>query len=75
MKKQIALNTFYTIGIVVSVLGLKWAIENSNYPIIALLVATAGFFLYLKINLVKEVKKAIKEKEELYKSNIKEETK
>lgn len=74
MKKQIALNTFYTIGIVISVLGLKWAIENNNYFAVALLVAAAGFFLYLKINLVKEVKKAIKEKEEMYRSNIKDET-
>lgn len=74
MKKQIAFNTFYTIGIVISVLGLKWAIENSNYPIVALLVAIAGLFLYLKINLVKEVKKSIKEKEDQYNSSLKDRT-
>ena len=63
MKKRIILNTFYTLGIVISVVGLKWAWQNANYPVMALLVATALFFLYLKINIVKEVKSDLKEKE------------
>lgn len=63
MKKKIALNTFYTLGIVVSVVGLKWAFQGHNYPVMGLLVATALFFLYLKINIVKEVKNGIKEQE------------
>ena len=63
MKKKIVLNTFYTLGIVISVVGLKWAFQNANYPIVALLVATALFFLYLKINIVKEVRTDIKDKE------------
>ncbi len=75
MKKKIALNTFYTLGIVVSVIGLKWAFQNANYPVIALLVATGLFFLYLKINIVKEVRSGIKEKENSLKDSAKEETK
>lgn len=63
MKKRIILNTFYTLGIVVSVVGLKWAWQNANYPVLGLLVATALFFTYLKINIVKEVRADFKEKE------------
>ncbi len=70
MKKRIALNTFYTLGIVISVVGIKWAYQNANYPIVALLAATGIFFIYLKINIVKEVKSELKVKEEQYKSSI-----
>ncbi|MBB6499670.1 DUF6358 family protein [Pedobacter cryoconitis] len=75
MKKKIALNTFYTLGIVVSVIGLKWAFQNANYPVVALLIATSIFFLYLKINIVKEVRSGIKEKENSLKTPaVKDET-
>jgi len=70
MKKKIALNTFYTLGIVVSVIGLKWAFQNANYPVVALLIATSIFFLYLKINIVKEVRSGIKEKENSLKTPV-----
>lgn len=73
MKKKIALNTFYTLGIVVSVVGLKWAYTAHNYPVLALLVVTALFFLYLKINIVKEVRSGIKDKEKIN-SSVKDET-
>jgi hypothetical protein len=73
MKKKIALNTFYTLGIVVSVVGLKWAYTAHNYPALALLVVTALFFLYLKINIVKEVRSGIKDKEKIN-SSVKDET-
>lgn len=63
MKKKIALNTFYTLGIVVSVVGLKWAYQSHNFPVVGLLILTALFFLYLKINIVKEVRTGIKDKE------------
>lgn len=74
MKKKIALNTFYTIGIVISVIGLKWAFQNANYPIAGLLIATGLFFIYLKINIVKEVRAGIKEKENSLNSSVKDET-
>ncbi|WP_090555630.1 DUF6358 family protein [Pedobacter hartonius] len=74
MKKKIAFNTFYTLGIVVSVVGLKWAFQAHNYPVVGLLVATALFFLYLKINIVKEVRTGIKDKEKSISSAVKDET-
>lgn len=74
MKKKIALNTFYTLGIVISVIGIKWAWQNASYPIAGLLLATGLFFLYLKINIVKEVKAGIKEKEQAYKASVEEES-
>ena len=70
MKKKIALNTFYTLGIVIYVIGIKWAWQNASYPIAGLLLATGLFFLYLKINIVKEVKAGIKEKEQAYKASF-----
>ena len=73
MKKKIALNTFYTIGIVISVIGLKWAFQNANYPVVGLLIATGLFFIYLKINIVKEVRAGIKEKENNLNSSVKDE--
>jgi hypothetical protein len=73
MKKKIALNTFYTLGIIVSVVGLKWAYTGHNYPVAGLLVGTALLFLYLKINIVKEVRSGIKEKENMS-SSVKDET-
>ena len=66
MKSKIALNTFYTLGIVVSVFGIKWAYQGQNYPVLGLLVATALFFLYLKVNIVKEVRTNIKDKEKSF---------
>lgn len=75
MKKRIALNAFYTLGIIISVIGLKWAITNANYPIAGLLVVTGVFFLYLKINIVKEVRSGLKDREAAYHASIKEEKK
>ena len=76
MKGKIALNTFYTIGIVISVVGLKWAYTAHNFPIVGLLVITALFFLYLKVKIVKEVRTGIKNKEKSINANlpVKEET-
>lgn len=74
MKKKIALNTFYTLGIVVSVVGLKWAYQAHNFPVVGLLIATALFFLYLKISIVKEVRTGIKDKEKSISSAVKDET-
>ncbi|QNK62711.1 hypothetical protein H7F33_19580 [Pedobacter sp. PAMC26386] len=74
MKKNIILNAFYTLGIVISVIGLKWAFQNANYPVVGLLIVTGLFFIYLKINIVKEVRAGIKEKENSLKSSVKDET-
>jgi len=74
MKRNIIFNAFYTIGIVVSIVGLKWAYTAQNYPVMGVLVATALLFLYLKINIVKEVRNGIKEKENQYNASIKDKT-
>ncbi|PYF75887.1 DUF6358 family protein [Pedobacter nutrimenti] len=60
MKRRIALNVFYTVGIIVSVLGIKWAFQNHNYAVGALFIATTIFFFYLKIKLTKEFRQEIK---------------
>ncbi|MCD0487412.1 DUF6358 family protein [Pedobacter sp. MC2016-14] len=62
MKKKIALNVFFYIGMIVSVVGLKKGLENDNYPVVALFVATAIFFIYLKIRLIKDLQQSIKDK-------------
>lgn len=62
MVKKIALNVFYNLGIIVSVFGIFWAFSNGKYPVIALFVATAGFFLYVKIQLIKEMRDNLKKK-------------
>ncbi len=64
MKGKIALNVFYTIGIIISVLGIKWAYQNHNYLVVTVLAATTIFFFYLKIKLTKEFRASIKEKQD-----------
>ncbi|MHA4893693.1 DUF6358 family protein [Pedobacter sp. PWIIR3] len=60
MKKQIALNVFYNLGLIVSVCGLFWAFKNNNYLIMALFIAASALFLYLKIQLIKDVRTTLK---------------
>lgn len=56
------MNVFFYIGIFVSVVGLKWAWQNHNYPVVALFVATTIFFFYLKIKLIRDLRGSIKDK-------------
>ena len=74
MKSKILVNTFYILGIVVSVVGLKWALQAHNYPVAALFIGSALFFLYLKVKMIGEVKAVIKEKENSIKASAKDET-
>lgn len=62
MGKKIALNVFYNLGIIVSIFGVVWGYNNSKYLAIALFVVTAAFFLYLKLQLVKEMRNTLKRK-------------
>ncbi|MEJ2883813.1 DUF6358 family protein [Pedobacter sp. GR22-6] len=62
MGKKIALNVFYNLGIIISIFGMVWAYNNAKYPVIAFFLATAGFFVYLKIQLVKEMRSSLKKK-------------
>ncbi|NQX42026.1 hypothetical protein SAMN05421820_109298 [Pedobacter steynii] len=63
MGKKIALNVFYNLGLIVSIFGAVWAFNNTKYLVIVLFVATAAFFLYLKLQLIKEMRSALKKKQ------------
>lgn len=63
MGKKIALNVFYNLGLIVSIFGAVWAFNNAKYLVIVLFVATAVFFLYLKLQLIKEMRSALKKKQ------------
>jgi hypothetical protein len=60
MVKQIALNVFYNLGIIVSIFGIAWGYNNTKYLAIALFVVTAALFLYLKLQFVKEMRSTLK---------------
>ncbi|MDR6786036.1 hypothetical protein ABIE26_004494 [Pedobacter africanus] len=62
MGKKIALNVFYNLGIIISVFGMVWGYNNAKYLVIALFVVTAAFFVYLKVQLVKEMRNTLKRK-------------
>jgi low affinity Fe/Cu permease len=63
MGKKIALNVFYNLGLIVSIFGAVWAFNNTKYLVIVLFVATTAFFLYLKLQLIKEMRNALKKKQ------------
>ena len=63
MGKKIALNVFYNLGLIVSIFGAVWAFNNAKYLVIVLFVATAAFFLYLKLQLIREMRNALKKKQ------------
>jgi len=60
MVKKIALNVFYNLGIIISGVAAIWSYNNAKYPYIALFVVAAALFIYLKIQLMKEVRKDLK---------------
>ncbi|SMC73330.1 DUF6358 family protein [Pedobacter nyackensis] len=60
MGKKIALNVFYNLGIILSIFGMIWGYNNKTYIAIILFVVTAAFFLYLKLQLVKEMRNSLK---------------
>ncbi|WEK19433.1 MAG: DUF6358 family protein [Candidatus Pedobacter colombiensis] len=60
MGKKIALNVFYNLGIILSIFGIVWGYNNTKYLVIGLFVITGAFFLYLKLQLVKEMRSSFK---------------
>lgn len=60
MVKKIALNVFYNLGLILSILGTAWGYNNAKYAAIVLFVATGALFLYLKLQLIKETRAAFK---------------
>ncbi|WP_443937119.1 DUF6358 family protein [Pedobacter sp. MW01-1-1] len=64
MGKKFALNFFYTLAIILSIVGLVWCYNNNHYIPAAFLVGTTCAFAYFKFQLMKEVRKSFKEKDQ-----------
>lgn len=60
MVKKIALNVFYNLAIILSIVGVIWCFNNQKYLIIPLFLATAAFFTYVKIQLIREMRNTLK---------------
>jgi hypothetical protein len=63
MKKKIALNVFYNLLLIISICGIFGTFQNQNYLFTALFVATGAFALYVKIQLIKDIRSTLKNKE------------
>ncbi|WP_231460633.1 DUF6358 family protein [Pedobacter sp. Leaf132] len=64
MGKKIALNIFYNLAIILSVIGVVWCYNNHKYLPGAFLVGTAACFLYFKVQLMKQIRKTYQEKDQ-----------
>ncbi|WP_256002522.1 MULTISPECIES: DUF6358 family protein [Pedobacter] len=60
MVKKIALNVFYTLAIIICIIGIVWCVSNNQYPYIAAFIGFAVFFGYLKLKLFKEMRNLLK---------------
>jgi uncharacterized membrane protein YjjP (DUF1212 family) len=56
MGKKIFLNVLFNIGIMISIFGAYWAYNNNSPLIVAFFAATAIAFVYVKVQLIKNVK-------------------
>ncbi len=63
MRKKIALNIFYTLGLILSFLGIIWSFQNAQYLLLVILLAVGIFFGYLKVQLSKEVRAHFNQKD------------
>ena len=57
MGKKIALNVFYNLMLILSVVGMGWAFKNDSLLIVVFFAATFTAILYFKIQLLKSFKK------------------
>lgn len=57
MLKKVALNIFLTIGIVVLIFGVSWSFKHNNYVFAIAGILSIGVLLYLKVRLIKTVRK------------------
>jgi hypothetical protein len=60
MGKKIALNVFYNIVMILSIIGMGWAYQNNSLLIVAFFGATFFAILFFKIQLVKDIRKDLK---------------
>ncbi|WP_090993853.1 DUF6358 family protein [Pedobacter insulae] len=56
MAKKLALNVFYNLVLILSIIGMGWAFKNDSLLIVAFFVGTFCAILYFKIQLVKSFK-------------------
>lgn len=56
MWKKVLLNVFYNVGIILCVWGIYWGFTNTQYLYSVIFALAGAFFVYQKINLIKEVK-------------------
>ena len=56
MGKKIALNVFYNLVLILSVMGMGWALKNDSLLIVAFFAATFTAILFFKVQLVKQVR-------------------
>jgi hypothetical protein len=57
MGKKLALNVFYNLVLILSIIGMGWAFKNDSLLIVAFFVGTFAAILYFKIQLVKSFRK------------------
>lgn len=60
MKKKIFLNVFYNLMLIISVFGMIWSYNNKSPLIIVFFAAIFGSFVYLKIQLIKDLRNTLK---------------
>ncbi len=58
MVKKVLLNVIYNLAIIILIFCLFWSINRSFYMLSAAVVFLIALIAYLKIRLIKEVKKA-----------------
>jgi hypothetical protein len=56
MGKKLALNVFYNLILILSIIGMGWAFKNDSLLIVAFFAATFGAIMYFKIQLIKTFK-------------------
>jgi hypothetical protein len=60
VKKKIILNVLFNLGIILSIFGIGWAYNNNSPLVVAFFAATCVAFVYVKIQLLKTLKKDLK---------------
>lgn len=58
MVKKVLLNVIYNLAIIILIFCLFWSINHSFYMLSAAVVFLIALITFLKIRLIKEVKKA-----------------
>lgn len=71
MGKKIALNVFYNLGLILSIFGAVWGFNNAKYLVLVLFVATGAFFLYVKLQLMKDMRENLRKRREEVEQHLK----